>query len=261
MAAPTLRQQHLTDPAPDKPLLLVGPGIGTGVRELWQSTAQILAADFEVIGYDLPGHAGAPAHEDLYSVVELADGAAALVADQPADRKDFFAGVSISGGVAMELALQHADRFAAVAVVCSAPKIGEPEAWDERAQVAAENGTEVMVPFCRTGWFAPGFIDREPAQAKALLENLRQTDLDSYVTVCRALGTYDVRAELSSVTIPVLAINGAHDEVCPPSEGSAIAAGVPHGIAVVFENVAHLAPVEDPERTAAELRAFFLGGN
>lgn len=258
MVAPNLRTHRLTDPAANKPLLLVGPGIGTGVQELWNTTAQHLASDFEVIGYNLPGHAGAPTHTDPYSVKELADAAAALVADQPTERSIFFAGVSISGGVAMELALHHPERFAAVAVVCSAPKIGEPEAWEERAQAAAANGTEIMVPFCREGWFAPGFIDENPAQAEALLDNLRQADLVSYVTICRALGTYDVRDDLATITIPVLTINGAHDHVCPPSEGATIAAGVPHGKAVTFNHTAHLAPVEDPERTASELRTFFL---
>lgn len=258
MVAPTLTTRRLTEPAPNKPLLLVGPGIGTGVHELWNTTAQQLADDFEVIGYNLPGHAGAPAHTDAYTVAELADAAAALVADQPAERSVYFAGVSISGGVAMELALHHPERFAAVAVVCSAPKIGEPEAWEERAQAAAANGTEIMVPFCREGWFAPGFIDENPTQAEALLNNLREADLASYVTICRALGTYDVREDLATVTIPVLTINSAHDQVCPPSEGATIAAGVPNGKAVTFSHTAHLAPVEDPERTATELRNFFL---
>ena len=46
--------------------------------------------------------------------------------------------------------------------------------------------------------------------------------------------------------------------VCPPSEGATIAAGVPNGKAVTFDHTAHLAPVEDPERTATELRNFFL---
>ena len=115
-----------------------------------------------------------------------------------------------------------------------------------------------MVPFCREGWFAPGFIDENPTQAEALLNNLREADLASYVTICRALGTYDVREDLATVTIPVLTINGAHDQVCPPSEGATIAAGVPNGKAVTFSHTAHLAPVEDPERTATELRNFFL---
>lgn len=258
MTKPQLVPLQLTATNPAKPLLVVGPGIGTGVEELWGPVAAHLETDFEVIGYDLPGHVAAPASTDTYSVKELADSVADIAQERAAGRDVSFAGVSISGGVAMELALHHPDTFKAVAVVCSAPKIGEPEAWDERAEIAAQNGTEVMIPFCRDGWFAPGFVAAQPEKAETLLGILRDADLDSYVAVCKALGTYDVRADLAEVTIPVLAINGAHDEVCPASGGAEIAAGVPQGKAVVFDNTAHLAPVEEPERTAAELREFFL---
>ncbi|MFC0582794.1 alpha/beta fold hydrolase [Micrococcoides hystricis] len=258
MTTPQLVPIQLNAANPDKPLLVVGPGIGTGVQELWDPTVAHLDADFEVIGYDLPGHVIAPTSTAPYSVKELADAVAKIAKQSAAGREVYFAGVSISGGVALELALHHPETFTAVAVVCSAAKIGEPEAWEERAEIAAQNGTEVMIPFCRDGWFAPGFHEAQPAKADTLLGILRDADLDSYVTVCRALGTYDMRADLPKITLPVLAINGAHDEVCPPSGGEVIAAGVPQGKALVFENTAHLAPVEEPMRTADELRTFFL---
>lgn len=257
MTKPHLIPLQLSAANPDKPLLVVGPGIGTGVEELWRPTLAHLEDDFEVIGYDLPGHVAAPPVTAGYSVRELAEAVADIAAKEAQGRKAFFAGVSISGGVGMELALHHPQTFSAVAVVCSAAKIGEPEAWEERAEIAAANGTEVMVPFCRDGWFAPGFGQAQTHKVTKLLDILRAADLSSYVAVCKALGTYDVRADLHRVSIPVLTINGAHDEVCPPSGGALIAAGVPQGKAVVFESTAHLAPVEEPERTAAELRAFF----
>ena len=257
MTKPKLVPLQLTATKPSKPLLIVGPGIGTGVEELWGPSVAHLETAFEVIGYDLPGHVAAPVSTEAYSVKELADSVAEIALERAAGRDVYFAGVSISGGVAMELALHYPQTFKAVAVICSAPKIGEPESWNERAETAAQNGTEVMIPFCRDGWFAPGFLDAQPVEAETLLGILRDADLDSYVALCKALGTYDVREELGQVTIPVLTINGAHDEVCPASGGAEIAAGVPQGKAVVFENTAHLAPIEEPERTAAELRNFF----
>ena len=56
MTAPNIVAIQLTEADQTKPLLLVGPGLGTGVEALWTLCANELAADFEVIGYDLPGH-------------------------------------------------------------------------------------------------------------------------------------------------------------------------------------------------------------
>ena len=62
----------------------------------------------------------------------------------------------------------------------------------------------------------PGFVDREPAVAAALLGALRDTDAESYAQVCEALADFDVTDRLAEITTPVLAIAGAEDIPTPP---------------------------------------------
>jgi len=49
-----LTATQLTDPGDGRPLLVVGPSIGTSVTGLWSSCAARLAGRFHVVGWDLP---------------------------------------------------------------------------------------------------------------------------------------------------------------------------------------------------------------
>ncbi len=62
----------------EKPLLVVGPSLGTSTV-LWTETAALLGNDFDVIGWDLPGHGVSPAASETFSVAELADAVVELV--------------------------------------------------------------------------------------------------------------------------------------------------------------------------------------
>lgn len=260
MTAPNIVAVQLTEADQTKPLLLVGPGLGTGVEALWTLCANELAADFEVIGYDLPGHGRAPASTEEFTLEELADSAAAIIAEQAAaGRQVFFAGVSVSGAVALELALKHGDKFAAVAPICSAAKLGTPEAWKERGELVAKAGTPTMVTGSAERWFAPGFIEKHPERTTNLLHTLQNADRFAYAHVCNGLAGYDVRDRLGEITIPVVAMGGAADPVCPPEDIDFIAKNVPNGVGIIIDDAAHQAPLEQPEETAAALREHFLG--
>jgi 3-oxoadipate enol-lactonase/4-carboxymuconolactone decarboxylase len=100
-------------------------------------------------------------------------------------------------------------------------------------------------------WFAPGFQQREPKVASALLHALHATDREGYAQTCAALAAFDVRDRLAEIGVPVLAIAGIHDKPTPPATVAEIAAGVRHGRLVVLHDVAHLAPAEDPASVAA----------
>ena len=79
------------------------------------------------------------------------------------------------------------------------------------------SGTGGLVGASVQRWFGPGFPEREPGRASALLDALRYADDDGYVAVCGALADFDVRDRLGEITRPVLAVAGAADEVTPPA--------------------------------------------
>ncbi|MGD6980284.1 MULTISPECIES: alpha/beta fold hydrolase [Citricoccus] len=267
MTTPEITASRLTNEVDSfgepQDVLFVGAGLGTGVHALWQDTANLLEERFQVIGWDLPGHGESPAHNEPTSIADLANAVADLVRAQhasgtiPAGAKVYYAGVSVNGEVALQLGLDHGDLFDGIAVICSAAKIGVPEAWRERAEFVEKAGTPSMVAGSAEKWFAPGFIEKHPARSTRLLHTLQEADRFSYARICEALAQFDVRERLGEITTPILAINGAVDGVCPPADAEQIAAGVQHGTAVVLDGVAHQGPTEDPENTARILREHF----
>ncbi|WP_431711028.1 alpha/beta fold hydrolase [Glutamicibacter uratoxydans] len=245
------------------PTLLVGPSLGTAVLQLWGPALPYLKEKFQVVGWDLPGHgASAPSTEE-FTMSELATGVVQLLDNLvtdgvvAADSTVYYAGVSVGGAIALQLGHDAPGKFQGLSIICSAAKIGTAEAWTERAELVAQAGTPTMVTGSAQRWFAPGFIEQNPVVSTDLLHNLQDADRFAYAHVCGALAGFDLRDSLGKISDPIIAINGAHDQVCSPADAEFIAEHVQRGEAAIVEKAAHLAPAEDPETTAKLLIKFF----
>lgn len=239
------------------PLLLVGPSLGTSAEALWGTAADQLGRDFHVIGWNLPGHGGAP-HGEPFTMAELARGVLAFADEVRSARDDAapfaYAGDSVGGAIGLQLLLDAPQAVTAAAVLCTGARIGSPESWAERAATARASGTAALVVASAQRWFAPGFLERVPEGGDALLNSLRDTQAEGYAQVCDALAAFDVRDRLGEIAVPVLAVAGACDQTTPPASLSEIAEGVADGRLVALDGVAHLAPAEAPDRVADLLR-------
>ncbi len=244
-------------PTRDLPLLVLGPSLGTTVRNLWGAAAAKLTGRFHVLGWDLPGHGtGRPAGR--LDIAGLAQAVLAIT-----DREFHYAGDSIGGAVGLQLLLDAADRVRSATLVCTGARIGDAAMWHERAAAVRAHGTGALLDMARARWFGPGFTQHEPAVADALLDDLRHTDPTSYAAACEALARFDVRDRLAEITAPVLAIAGEVDRVTPTASLRQIAGGVQHGRLETIPGTAHLAPAEEPglvaglvaANTAAEVTA------
>lgn len=230
---------------PRRPLLLLGPSLGTAVTPLWASAAEELARDCEPVGWELPGHGRGAADAGEHSLAELA---ARLQRERglPEDAPFLYAGVSVDGAVGLELALAHPERVAVLAALCTGAKIGTEQAWLERAEFVAASGTPSQVIRSTRTWFADGFLAAQPVAATELMHSLQEADRHSYAQLCRALSRHDLRERLAEIRVPVLAVAGAEDPATPPACLREIAEGVPDGRLLVIEGAAHLSCAEKP---------------
>jgi pimeloyl-ACP methyl ester carboxylesterase len=231
-------------------VLLVGPSLGTSVEALWSRCAAMVP--FEVVGWDLPGHGRSQPAGEAFSVSGLAGAVRDLARAAASGRTAWYAGVSLGGAVGLELALDPGP-FSGVAVLAAAPKIGTADAWLERADLVRREGTAVMVAGSAVRWFAPGFADREPGVADALLTSLAQTDRESYAMACEALASFDLRDRVAARMMPLLVVAGQQDPVVPPEQARS---GAPDEFAVL-PGCGHLPPAEDPAAVADLLTKFF----
>ena len=240
------------------PDLILGPSLGTS-SILWDPVSTLLSAHFRLLAWDLPGHGSSPAAREPFSVAELADGVIRL-AEAAGIGTFCYAGVSLGGQVGLELALRHPDRILGLAIICSAAKIGEAAAWDERAGTVRAQGTPVLVDASAKRWFAAGFIANQPEFSSALLHALSDTDDESYALCCEALGRSDTRAALGEITAPTIVVYGAEDVVITAQDAEFIADRVRNGVALGIDGAAHLAPIERPGVVADALIDFFGRG-
>lgn len=248
---PTIRLTTLVD-APGKPLLLVGPSMGTTSRRLWGGA--VLGLDRHVIGWELPGHGDAPTISTPLDAAELAEAVLAAVdAQAPGHAQLDVAGDSIGGAIALLLALQHPDRIRTAATVCSSPSFGEPSAWQERAALVREQGMGPVVEATPARWFGARIQAEPEGRIEPALADLAAVDPESYAWLCEMIAALDLTPSLGGVRVPVLAIAGADDPVSPPEVMGPLADSVQDGRCVVLDGIGHLAPLEDPEGVAAVL--------
>lgn len=234
-----------------RPLLVLGPSLGTSTL-LWEEAAALLAADFRIVAWDLPGHGLSPAAREPFTVGELADGVAAVL-DALGEERCYYAGDSLGGATGLELAHRHPSRVIALADICSAAVFGTPAGWHERAQTARTQGTASLVVLSAQRWFAPGSIERHPVVSGRLLHSLRDADDESYALCCEALAAFDARPWLPELELPVHVLWGEHDVAVSRDAAFQVASGVQHGTFEAVTDAAHLAPAENPEAVAAAL--------
>jgi len=252
MAEPDLTFTRLAGEAGRGQLLVVGPSLGTSVEALWGAAARLLGETLEVVGWDLPGHGRSAPAVESFTVGELATSVRRATPAFLGERRRLvsYAGVSLGGAVALCLALEPGP-FARVACIASAARIGQAAGWLERAALVRRAGTPVMVAGSAERWFAPGFVEQDPATANRLLLSLSDADDESYALACEALAMFDLRPLLGQVAVPLLVVAGEQDAVVPPDLAEATAAAAPGSRFEVMAGCAHLPPAEDPVATAA----------
>lgn len=245
----------------DVPVLVLGCSLGTS-HTMWDRVIDLLDAEFaegdgyEILTWDLPGHGDSPASDAEFTVADLADAVLAAVDREFTPETPFvYAGDSVGGQVAYELAARNLPRARAALPVCSAPKIGSEKAWADRAELVRNEGVAALVEGSRQRWFGPGFVENNPDVAQSMLDALSAVDAGSYIHLCGALARFDVREALSDINTPLIVILGEDDVAVPVDDAAQPAAVVRTGVAVVLPEVGHLAPVEAPDDVAGILSA------
>jgi 3-oxoadipate enol-lactonase/4-carboxymuconolactone decarboxylase len=228
----------------DGPLLVLSNSLGTTL-EMWDRQVLRLSAFFRVLRYDHRGHGGSSAPPGPYAVDDLGRDLLELLDDAGAERASL-CGLSLGGMVAMWVAAHHPARVASLVVAASAPVLGPPELWRERAAAVRRDGPASLAPTLHGRWFPTEVRAQRHDLLDEVTAMLGSCSAEGYAACCEAIGAMDLRPVLGAVSAPALVIAGAHDPVTPPDTELALAEALGAGL-LVLPRSSHLANMTEPD--------------
>jgi pimeloyl-ACP methyl ester carboxylesterase len=223
--------------------LLLTHGYGAS-RAMWEPNLPALAADREVITWDLPGH-GATGASDGFSHDEAVASMAALLDDAGAERA-VVGGMSLGGYLSLRFHLEHRDRVAALILVDTGPGYRNDKARD--------------------GWnaWAGGLADDLERDGLRALPGGPEKDVDhaqgpaGLAAAARGILTQRDAAVIESlpdVAVPTLIVVGSEDEPFLAA-ADAMERRIPGARKVVIEGAGHAANMDAPDEFNAVVRDF-----
>jgi pimeloyl-ACP methyl ester carboxylesterase len=169
------------------------------------------------------------------------------------------AGLSMGGYLAFELLRRAPERIDRVAFLNTSARA------DDAVQARRRRGLAVAAQIGEfkgvTARSLPGILAEAnldlPGLAETVMTMTERVGRVAYQNQVRAmLERPDSRPDLASILIPTLVIGGRQDRLTPPERAEEIAASVPHARLEILDPCGHLAPLEQPDRTTALMRAW-----
>lgn len=231
---------------PSKPLLVLAHPLGM-TQGVWDDMLPALLTCYRVLTWDLPGHGASAAWpgDEPATPDALAREALALVAVAAVDRFHFV-GTSIGGVIGQALIAQHPQRLLSATLTNTGPRIGTPEAWQQRSALVQEKGLAAMAGEIVSRWFGAPACERQPALVEGWTIQLGRTDSESYALLCEMLGRFDYREKLANQQVKVRLVGGTADVATPPETLDALALALGNAPLTILEDVGHVPSVEDP---------------
>lgn len=241
----------------NRPALILLSGLGT-TSELWRPHLTSLEPWFRVIRIEHPGHFGEAARKGPYTIDDLALRVISVVDAEAVDRFSI-AGISLGAMIAIRLAARHGDRVDKVVVCNTAPVIGPPELWHERAASARAEGVFPSRQTLIERWFSAPFVASAPEVVKSVAAMMEGIDPEGYASCCEALATTDLNDDIGNIGAPTLVVGGSADVVVPTEVAASLSARIADASLVILGGAGHLAGTEQPERFAAALLTHLTG--
>jgi pyruvate dehydrogenase E2 component (dihydrolipoyllysine-residue acetyltransferase) len=253
------RFRYLALGAGEGPPVVFIHGFGGDLNN-WQFNQEALAENHVTYAIDLPGHGGSS--KDLGSGhVHVGALASAVVdfLDAKEVARAHLVGHSLGGAVALDLALNHADRVASATVICSAglgPEINM--AYIDGFMQAKRR--KQLQPVLEMLVADPEMVSREMIEDVLKFKRLDGVEaaLNRIIDDTFAGGrqVLDLRSRLSELSVPVQVIWGRQDQILSVSH----AEGLPSTMPVrILDGAGHMVHLEKAAEVNQQIRDFIEG--
>lgn len=226
------------------PLVLVH---GAGADSLhWPPQLRRLSAS-DVYALDLPGHGRStgPGRNTIGGYTQVIKAFAEALALPPF----VLAGHSMGGAIALDFALHYGAQVAGLALVGSSARLRVNAAILDGLNTDFAATTAQLIDWMYTPAFPPTLRLRALAQLRT---NDPQTLRDDFV----ACDAFDVRNQVSSLTLPTLIICGVADKMTPVKVSDALHQAIPGSQLHLVEDAGHMVMLEQSAVVTALFREF-----
>jgi pimeloyl-ACP methyl ester carboxylesterase len=223
-------------------------GIGCAARGFAPQMASFAAAGYQPVALDLPGYGGRPPVETMTFDSMAADVEATIA--KSALEQPVLIGHSMGGMVAQTLLRRRPDGYRSAVLSCTSPAFGSPSGdfqkkfvADRLAPLDAGRTMEQNAASAADGIMGP---DPDPAGRALFVEGYAAVPERTYRAAVKCLVTFDERASLPKIKIPVLCLAGEHDRQAPPQVLEKMAGKIPGAYYFCIAGRGHLPNLEAP---------------
>jgi 3-oxoadipate enol-lactonase len=223
-------------------------GIGGGGRSFAPQMASFAAAGYHPVALDLMGYGGREPVEAM-SFEALAEDVEFSIAKAGLERP-ILVGHSM-GGMVVQTMLRRAQLdYAAAVLSCTSPAFGNPAGdfqkkfvADRLAPLDAGRTMADIAPQSAANVFGP---NAAPAGRALYIEQYAAVPEATYRAAVQCLVTFDERANLPNIKVPVLCLAAEHDRNAPPPVVEKMARKIPGAYYLCLSGLGHMPNLEAP---------------
>lgn len=210
----------------------------------------LLAAGFQVLRLDLPGHGGSEASTAPSTAQDLAQDVVSLL-DGLGIARVHYCGLSIGGIIGQAVAIHHPDRLASLflADTAAASPPGARDMWTDRLKTVQDAGS--LAPLAEVTMsrvVTSEFKEENPVLWTGLRDTIVDTQISGLAQCAHTLQDFNFIDQLPALRTPTFVVCGDGDPATPPAEGKRIASLIPGAVYVEIQNAKHYPNIERPEQ-------------
>lgn len=246
-----------TLPAPTNGVVFIH-GVGGSAMTAQPQMQTFRAAGYAPLAPNLPGYGGRPAIERI-DFEEFSEDCEAQIAAAGLVRP-VLVGHSLGGMIAQTMLRRKPDGYQAVVLVGTSPAFGKPDGDFQRKFVAdrlAPLASGRTMPALADGMIKEIIgLNADPAGVALAVASMAAVPASTYKACVEAIVTFEERANLAQIGVPVLCLVGEFDKNAPPAMMERMAAKIPGARLTVLPGLGHLPNLENPAAFDAAVLAF-----
>jgi len=231
-------------------------------HRFWMGVADMLAARYRLIAYDLRGHGDSSAGAGAATMEKHAADLARLCDVNKVD-KAVFAGVSIGGYVLFEFWRRHRERVASLILSDTRATADTEEGRAARlksAEDVLENGPAAFLESMVPKLLGQHTRDNRPDVVEGARKMMAKMTAAGIAAIQQGMAARpDSVATLATVDVATLVLAGAEDTLTPPADAEFLHQHIPGSRLEVIPNAGHLAIFEQRNAAGKVIRDFLDG--